>query len=528
MGVRTTAHVAVASQVDQLKRGELRRYMVDLADQEKEAPRFRDQDHDRHVEERSMADPGSSARRRHRTEHVRPRRFLEGGHGQHSRHEQQEKRPMILESHTVHDPWTMVVVPSDACAAQHTMLRSQRAPRHARRTKVLAGQLPLPRELMHGAPHIARLGACARRARSTHDPEGEQGRHTHQHDGITQRRGARKVPRIIHDAMRHHHAQKRGKVRRRLQGLGVRQAPQEAGRENVRRDDAQHEHEGGQDPRHTRSGLEHRTVQHSWGHERQDRPHRASRPRPNRRHSGAIGGERAELLRESRGRLALVFARTRVAARFDKSLYTSPIPVHDRPMQGRKAIHISEVHRRAVLQEHIHREGIALKRSPHKRRMSLPVLAIERRLRLKLVALEQKYQGHDQAAVRREMQRVKSLTVQQQWISAMIEQQRHDLYMALARAPVQGRRTERAACGVHVSAAGQQHQAAVIMAIDSGPVQSRHALLITLIHVHTRIQMRTHSIDMAVLRTHMQRVARHGGGERAEGRTQISTYYYYK
>lgn len=74
----------MASQVDQLERGELRRYMVDLADQEKEAPRLRDQDHDRHVEERSMADPGSSARRRHRTEHVRPRRSLEGGHGQHS------------------------------------------------------------------------------------------------------------------------------------------------------------------------------------------------------------------------------------------------------------------------------------------------------------------------------------------------------------------------------------------------------------------------------------------------------------
>ena len=179
--------------------------MVDLADQEKEAPHLRDQDHDRDVKERRMADPGTSARRRHRTQHIRPRRPLEGGHGQHGRHEQQEKRHMVLEAHAVHDPRTVMVVPSDACAAQHTVLRPQRAPRHARRTKVLAGQLPLPRKLMHGAPHIALLGACAGRARRTHDPEGQQRRHTHEHDGITQRRGARKVRRIVHDAMRHDH-----------------------------------------------------------------------------------------------------------------------------------------------------------------------------------------------------------------------------------------------------------------------------------------------------------------------------------
>ena len=517
VGVRTTAHKAVASQVDQLERGDLRRYMVHLAGQEKEAPHRRDQDHDRDVKERRMARPGTSARRRHRTQHIRPRRPLEGGHGQHGRHEQQEKRHMILEAHAVHDPWTVMVVPSDACAAQHTMLRTQRSPRHARRTKVLAGQLPLPRELMHGAPHIARLGACARRARRTHDPERQQRRHTHEHDGITQRRGARKVRRIVHDAMRHDHAQKRGKVRRRLQGLGVSQAPQEAGREKVRADDAQHQHEGRQDPRHTRGGLEHRTVQHRGGHKRHERPHRTSGPRTHRRHSGLVRGPRAELLREARGRLALVFARTRIAARFDESLYTCSIPVHDRPVQGRKAIHVSEVHRRTVLEQHVHRERIALKRSPHERRMPLPVLAIQRRLRLELVALEQIHQGHDQAAVCREVQRMKSLTVQQQGISAMIEQQRHNLYMSLARTPVQGRRMERAACGVHIRAAGQQQPAAVIMAIDSGPVQSRHALLVTLIHVRTRIQMRTHTVDMAVLRTRMQRLARHGGGERAEG-----------
>ena len=49
VGVRTTAHKAVASQVDQLERGDLRRYMVHLAGQEKEAPHRRDQDHDRDV-----------------------------------------------------------------------------------------------------------------------------------------------------------------------------------------------------------------------------------------------------------------------------------------------------------------------------------------------------------------------------------------------------------------------------------------------------------------------------------------------
>ena len=118
---------------------------------------------------------------------------------------------------------------------------------------------------------------------------------------------------------------------------------------------------------------------------------------------------------------------------------------------------------------------------------------------------------------------MKSLAVQQQGISAMIEQQRHNLYMSLARTPVQGRRMERAACGVHIRAAGQQQPAAVIMAIDSGPVQSRHALLVTLIRVYTRIQMRTHTVDTAVLRTRMQRLARHGGRERRRNKRSPPT-----
>ena len=68
---------------------------------------------------------------------------------------------MILESHTVHDPWTMVVVPSDACAAQHTMLRSQRALWGRGTPHRSAHWLSFLCPGMLGAPWLARQGTAA-------------------------------------------------------------------------------------------------------------------------------------------------------------------------------------------------------------------------------------------------------------------------------------------------------------------------------------------------------------------------------
>lgn len=152
---------------------------------------------------------------------------------------------------------------------------------------------------------------------------------------------------------------------------------------------------------------------------------------PQRLERAVIRRERVQLLGHFLRRLAFVVPCLHIATALDDVLDTQAVAPHDRPVQRREAGLVARRDACAVLEQDVDRERVALERGPHERRVPLGIGRVNGVLCTKCVLLQHKDKRHDIAAVRCEVQRVKALLVCKLRIRTVLEQEVHQIQLAI-------------------------------------------------------------------------------------------------
>ncbi|KAF6743274.1 hypothetical protein DFP72DRAFT_137954 [Ephemerocybe angulata] len=165
--------------------------------------------------------------------------------------------------------------------------------------------------------------------------------------------------------------------------------------------------------------------------------------------------------------------RRHIPALLDQPPDAHLVPAHDRPVQRRQPRLVLQIRIRAVPQQQINAQRIALVRRPHERRVPLRVARVHAdRL------VQQIQQRHNATTMGDEVQGVVALAVGDGRVRAVRNEQVDDVEVAVARGPLHGRRDEVAPARVDVRALLEQVAACGDVGVDRRPVQRRHVLLV--------------------------------------------------
>ncbi len=200
-------------------------------------------------------------------------------------------------------------------------------------------------------------------------------------------------------------------------------------------------------------------------------------------------------------RLALVLLDAQVRACIGELANAEAVALDDRPVHRGEPQIVLRSERRAVREQQLDADRVALVRGPHQGGVPLRVARVDAGAALlarRLLAvppprasraveegrlLQQEEQGHHGAAVDDEVQRVEALRVLQQRVGALLEEQVHDEQVSAARRPLQRGGIELAAARVDLGALLDEVGAHGRMRVDRAPVQRRDALGIAVVRL---------------------------------------------
>ena len=181
----------------------------------------------------------------------------------------------------------------------------------------------------------------------------------------------------------------------------------------------------------------------------------------------------AHLPRHHRRRLPLIILRKAIAPVLDQLEDAVLAPLHQRPMQRCKPHVISCIHARAPPQQKIDHGTVPLVRRPHQTRVPLRIHDVHG-----YILVQQQRNLEHIPVQRRAMQQIEPLIIRQQRVCPVLQQQIHNVVVALLRGPQHGCCDCVSTFCVDVCAALDQEVAQRVVVVYRGPVEGCDALLV--------------------------------------------------
>ncbi len=151
-------------------------------------------------------------------------------------------------------------------------------------------------------------------------------------------------------------------------------------------------------------------------------------------------------------------------------------------MHGCETSAIPFVNVRAMLEENVDRDGIALVSSPHERSMTLRVGRIESFWRAEGGLLQHEDERHDGTRVGSEMKCVEALRVGDGRIGAAVAQELHDVDVTVSSCPLQGTCNKITSQRIDFGSVIKQVSAGCKLSIDSRPMQRCDVVIVSVVH----------------------------------------------